>query len=107
MAANRASSIRILRAVLADSKPAVPTKRALHITGTRNSPAFSQTGQKETIASFNRKTLPDLKDECRRRTISSSGTKSELVERLMNHDSLQSRAFSIAMRRIIKDPSPR
>lgn len=103
MAASRSSSIRILRAVLPETRPAAPSKRALHITGTRNSPAFSPTGAKESAASFNRRSLTDLKEECRRRTISSSGTKHELIERLVGHDALQSRAFSIAMKKINKE----
>jgi SAP domain len=48
-------------------------------------------------------TLSDLRDECRRRSILYTGTKHELVDRLANHDSMQSRAFSIAMKRIGTD----
>jgi hypothetical protein len=44
--------------------------------------------------------LADLKLECKKRSIASNGTQAELVERLSNHDFLQSRAFSIAMKRI-------
>ena len=103
MAASRTSSIRSLRAIVANSQAAVPAKRSLHITGVKSSPAFGPTGAAQSKASLNRFSVNDLQDECRRRTISTSGSKHELVERLINHDSLQSRAFSVAMRRIVKD----
>jgi SAP domain len=45
-------------------------------------------------------TLSDLRNECRRRSILYTGTKHELVDRLAIHDSMQSRAFSIAMKKL-------
>jgi len=44
--------------------------------------------------------LQDLRQECQKRTLSASGTKHELIDRLAGHDSLQARAFSIAIKRI-------
>ncbi len=44
--------------------------------------------------------LQDLRHECQRRTLSASGTQHELIDRLAGHDSLQARAFSIAIKRI-------
>lgn len=97
MAAPRSSSLRALR-ILSQQNPATPCpRRNLHITG-------AQSAQPANVADrtslYSAQTVPDLKQECQRRSLRAVGSKNELVERLANHDFLQSRAFSIAMRRI-------
>ena len=47
--------------------------------------------------------LLDLRSECKKRVLSPSGTKHELIDRLASHDALQARAMSIAMKRITND----
>ncbi|KAI9877426.1 MAG: hypothetical protein M1823_007106 [Watsoniomyces obsoletus] len=47
--------------------------------------------------------MQDLRGECQKRTLSASGTKHELIDRLAGHDSLQARAFSMAMRRVSRE----
>lgn len=96
MAAPRSSSFKALRN-LQKASSSVPAKRGLHITGSNSSPQAYNPQLKHTYAPL---TLSDLRSECRRRSILYTGTKHELVDRLANHDSMQSRAFSIAMRRI-------
>ncbi|ERF76117.1 hypothetical protein EPUS_01450 [Endocarpon pusillum Z07020] len=95
MAAPRSSSFKALRNLQRTSS-SVPAKRSLHITGSNSSPQAYNPQPKTTYAPL---TLSDLRNECRRRSILYTGTKHELVDRLANHDSMQSRAFSIAMRR--------
>lgn len=95
MAAPRSSSLRALRQ-LSNQHAAVP-RRALHITGVQSAQPANPADKASLYAA---RTLPDLKLECQRRSIRTAGSKSELVERLSNHDILQTRAFSIAMRRI-------
>lgn len=96
MAAPRSSSLKALRN-LQTAGAAVPARRRLHITGSNSSPQSYNPQPKSTYAPL---TLSDLRDECRRRSILYTGTKQELVGRLANHDSMQSRAFSIAMKRL-------
>jgi len=55
-------------------------------------------------ASYTSRTLAELKQECERKSLRTSGTKSELVDRLTNFDMLHSRASSIALRRIDGNP---
>jgi len=69
----------------------------LHITGVHESPRRIDPNHKTTYMPWN---LQDLRHECQKRTLSPSGTKHELIDRLAGHDSLQARAFSIAMKRI-------
>lgn len=95
MAAPRSSSFKALRNLQRTSY-SIPAKRSLHITGSNSSPQAYNAQPKNTYAPL---TLSDLRNECRRRSILYTGTKHELVDRLANHDSMQSRAFSIAMRR--------
>lgn len=90
MAAPR-SSMRALRQITPASR------RCLHITGANSA---QPANVEDRASSYGARTESDLKAECQRRTLATSGTKSELVERLSNNDVLQSRAFSIAMRRI-------
>ncbi|KAJ5081578.1 hypothetical protein NUU61_009842 [Penicillium alfredii] len=97
MTAPRSSSLRALR-VLSQRHSAVPsTRRALHITGVQSAQPANP-GDKASL--YAARSLPDLKTECQRRSLRAAGSKTELIERLANHDVLQSRAFSIAMRRI-------
>ncbi|PWY93715.1 hypothetical protein BO94DRAFT_532647 [Aspergillus sclerotioniger CBS 115572] len=97
MAATRSSSLRALR-VLSQQHSTTPTiRRGLHITGAHSAQPANVSDRASLYAS---RTLTDLKNECSKRSLRSSGTQAELVERLSNHDFLQSRAFSIAMRRI-------
>jgi len=96
MAAPRASSFKALRN-LQRSTGSSPAKRGLHITGVHASPRPIDPTHKTTYIPWN---LQDLRQECQKRTLSASGTKHELIDRLAGHDSLQARAFSMAMRRI-------
>jgi hypothetical protein len=99
MAAPRASSFKALRN-LQKAGLSVPAKRNLHITGSNSSPQAYNPQPKHTYAPL---ALTDLRNECQRRSILYTGTKHELVERLAIHDSMQSRAFSIAMKRLGAD----
>ena len=103
MAAPRASSFKALRN-LQKAGPAVPAKRNLHITASNSSPQAYNPHIKSTYAPL---TLSDLRSECHRRSILYTGTKHELVDRLAIHDSMQSRAFSIAMKRLGGDQARR
>lgn len=96
MAAPRSSSFKALRN-LQKAGTSTPARRSLHITGSNSSPQSHNAQSKHTYSPL---TLSDLRDECRKRSILYTGTKHEMVDRLANHDSMQSRAFSIAMRRI-------
>ncbi|KAF3491912.1 uncharacterized protein GIQ15_01429 [Arthroderma uncinatum] len=91
MAAPRSTSMRALRSL--SQQP----RRSLHITGAYS--AQHATGPDVTTVYLSR-TLADLRAECQKRNLGAAGSKSELVDRLSNHDVLQSRAFSIAMKRI-------
>ncbi|KAA8649137.1 hypothetical protein EYZ11_011218 [Aspergillus tanneri] len=97
MAAPRSTSLRALR-ILSQQHTAAPSiRRGLCITSAKE----AQTANISDRSSlYTARSLPDLKSECQRRSLTSNGSHSELVERLANHDFLQSRAFSIAMRRI-------
>jgi len=96
MAAPRASSFKALRN-LQRTAGQTSAKRSLHITGVHESPRLVDPNQKTTYMPWQ---LQDLRHECQKRTLSASGTKHELIDRLAGHDSLQARAFSIAIKRI-------
>ncbi|EXJ86143.1 hypothetical protein A1O1_06513 [Capronia coronata CBS 617.96] len=96
MAAPRASSFKALRN-LQRASGSTPAKRSLHITGVHASPRLIDPTHKTTYTPWN---LQDLRQECQKRTLSAYGTKHELIDRLAGHDSLQARAFSIAIKRI-------
>ncbi|EHY55635.1 hypothetical protein ABEF95_006590 [Exophiala dermatitidis] len=96
MAAPRASSFKALRN-LQRAAGSGPAKRGLHITGVHASPRPIDPTHKTTYMPWN---LQDLRQECQKRALSASGTKHELIDRLAGHDSLQARAFSIAIKRI-------
>ncbi|KAJ6108075.1 hypothetical protein N7523_009398 [Penicillium sp. IBT 18751x] len=96
MAAPRHTSLRALRQ-LSQQPIAAPARRGLHITGVQSAQPANPADKASLYAA---RSLPDLKTECQRRSLRAAGSKSELIERLSNHDVLQSRAFSIAMRRI-------
>jgi hypothetical protein len=99
MAAPRASSFKALRNLQKVSR-STPAKRDLHITGNQASPSPIDPTHKTTYTPWS---LQDLRGECSKRTLSASGTKHELIDRLAGHDNLQARAFSIAMRRISRE----
>ncbi|EXJ77697.1 hypothetical protein A1O3_09926 [Capronia epimyces CBS 606.96] len=99
MAAPRASSFKALRN-LQRASGSTPAKRSLHITGVHASPRPIDPTHKTTYMPWN---LQDLRQECQKRTLSASGTKHELIDRLAGHDSLQARAFSIAIKRIAQE----
>ncbi|KAK2793535.1 hypothetical protein FQN52_001121 [Onygenales sp. PD_12] len=108
MAAPRSTSLRALRLLAQEHAPPptalatmAPFRRSLHITS-----AFSaQPARGPDVTSIYRsRSLGDLRAECERRNLRAGGSKSELVDRLSNHDVLQSRAFSIAMRKIDSRP---
>ncbi|KAI9042545.1 uncharacterized protein KD926_005400 [Aspergillus affinis] len=102
MAAPRSTSLRALR-LLSQQHAATPSiRRGLHITGA-NSAQPANVSDKSTL--YAARSLPDLKSECQKRSLRANGSHPELVERLANHDFLQSRAFSIAMRRINGSPT--
>jgi len=96
MAAPRASSFKALR-TLQRTAGSTSAKRSLHITGVHESPRLVATNHKNAYMPWQ---LQDLRQECQKRTLSASGTKHELIDRLAGHDNLQARAFSMAMRRI-------
>jgi hypothetical protein len=102
MADPRSTSLRALRNLSRQypstlSATSAHARRRLHITGAYSAQPFNGSNKASLWASL---TLADLKQECEKRALGSSGSKNELVERLSNHDMLQSRAFSIAMKRI-------
>lgn len=99
MAAPRASSFKALLN-LQRASSSIPTKRSLHITGGQASPQRIDPTHKTVYLSWG---LQDLRNECQHRTLTASGAKHELIDRLAAHDSLQHRAFSMAMRRISRD----
>lgn len=92
MAIPRSSSFKALQ----NLGQAGQARRSLHITGSKSSPQIRRSEPKRPYAPL---THSDLRIECQRRSLLSTGTKHELVDRLAVHDNLQSRAFSIAMRR--------
>jgi len=94
MAAPRASSFKALKNLSS------PAKRHLHLTSTNASPRIASTHQKTAFIGLG---LLDLRNECKKRILSPSGTKYELIDRLVSHDALQARAMSIAMKRITND----
>ncbi|PYH47487.1 uncharacterized protein BP01DRAFT_216981 [Aspergillus saccharolyticus JOP 1030-1] len=97
MTAARSNSLRALR-LLSQQQSVLPSvRRGLHITGVHSAQPANVSDRASLYSS---RTVADLKNECQKRSLRSSGTQAELVERLQNHDFLQSRAFSIAMRRI-------
>ncbi|KAL1994361.1 hypothetical protein VTN49DRAFT_3030 [Thermomyces lanuginosus] len=99
MAAPHATSLRALRALSQQytSATTLYCRRRLHITGAFSAQPVDGTDKTTLYAS---RTLADLKAECERRSLRTAGTKAELIDRLINYDLLQSRAFSIARRRI-------
>ena len=99
MAAPRASSFKALRNLQKASR-SIPAKRSLHITGVQSSPSPIDGSR---VNAYLPLTLQDLRNECRKRSLAPSGTKHELIDQLARHDSLQARAYSIAMRRIASE----
>ncbi|OJJ44733.1 hypothetical protein ASPZODRAFT_153620 [Penicilliopsis zonata CBS 506.65] len=97
MAAPRSSSLRALRLLSQHHHATSAVRRGLHITGVNSAQPANPADKASLYAS---RTLSDLKAECQRRSLRIIGSKSDLIERLSNHDVLQSRAFSIAMKRI-------
>ncbi|KAJ5281515.1 hypothetical protein N7478_006887 [Penicillium angulare] len=97
MAAPRSTSLRALRQISHQHSITPAARRGLHITGVHAAQPASSADKASLYAA---RSLPELKSECQQRSLRAVGSKSELIERLSNHDVLQSRAFSIAMRRI-------
>ncbi|KAL5342550.1 hypothetical protein BJX70DRAFT_394766 [Aspergillus crustosus] len=97
MAAPRSSSLRALHLLSQQHTVSPSLRRGLHITGA-NSAQPINVSDKGTL--YSTRNLATLKSECQKRSLSANGSHAELVERLSNHDFLQSRAFSIAMKRI-------
>ncbi|KAL4785747.1 hypothetical protein BJX76DRAFT_159661 [Aspergillus varians] len=97
MAAPRSTSLRALRLLSQQHTLSPSYRRSLHITGAHSAQP-ANVSDKATL--YSTRSLADLKSECQKRSLGASGTQAELVERLSNHDFLQSRAFSIAMKRI-------
>ncbi|KAL3481607.1 hypothetical protein BJX99DRAFT_253526 [Aspergillus californicus] len=97
MAAPRSTSLRALRLLSHQHTVSPSVRRGLHITGVHSAQPAT-VSDKATL--YSTRTIADLKSECQKRSLTASGTQEELVERLSNHDFLQSRAFSIAMKRI-------
>ena len=100
MAAPRSSSFKALRNLQRVSQ-SPPAKRGLHMTGVNSFSPTSIDPAHRTI--LEGRSLQDLRGECQKRTLSASGTKHELIDRLAGHDSLQARAFSMAMRRVSRE----
>ena len=99
MAAPRSLSSKILRNLRAP-KTSVPGRRSLNITGSKASPYILSPPPRHIYAPL---TISDLRNECRRRSILPTGNKDEIVVRLVNHDNMQSRAFSIAAKKLRLD----
>lgn len=99
MAAPRSTSLRALRALSQQhaTAPSSSFRRSLHITGAFSAQPANPADKTSLYAA---RSLADLKAECQRRSLRTTGSKNELIDRLSNHDLLRSRAFSIAMRRI-------
>ncbi|KAL4873162.1 hypothetical protein BDV12DRAFT_98114 [Aspergillus spectabilis] len=97
MAAPRSSSLRALRLLSQQHTVSLSVRRTLHITGAHSAQPIN-VSDKATL--YSTRSLADLKTECQKRSLGAIGSHAELVERLSNHDFLQSRAFSIAMKRI-------
>lgn len=100
MAAPRATSFKALLNLQRVSGSTPAAKRGLHMTGVREAPQRIETAHKTVYTSWG---FQELRNECQKRTLTASGNKHELVDRLAAHDSLQHRAFSMALRRIAKD----
>ncbi|KAL4964783.1 uncharacterized protein BDV14DRAFT_200595 [Aspergillus stella-maris] len=98
MAAPRETSLRALRLLSQQHAFSPIYRRGLHITGAHSAQPAKNVSNKATM--YSTRSIADLKNECQSRKLRATGTQAELVERLSNHDFLQSRAFSIAMRRI-------
>jgi hypothetical protein len=98
MATPRAASFRALNTLSQQSR------RCLHITGANSNPAATSVLAKDRHTIYLPQSVADLSLECRKRNLTSAGSKPELVERLTGHDMLQSRAFSIAMKKIDRRP---
>ncbi|KAI5299345.1 hypothetical protein KEM55_002269 [Ascosphaera atra] len=92
------TALRALRTLSgqATPKPAF-SRRSLHITGAKSAQPAKGT---DLAAIYSSRSTADLRSECERRGLFVGGSKSELASRLANHDYLQTRAFSIAMKRI-------
>ncbi|KAL4755245.1 hypothetical protein BDW72DRAFT_56439 [Aspergillus terricola var. indicus] len=103
MAAPRSTSLRALRLLSQQHTFSPAYRRGLHITGAHSAQP-ANVSDKATL--YSTRNLADLKSECQKRSLRATGTHAELVERLSNHDFLQSRAFSIAMRRINSSSKP-
>ncbi|KAL9115401.1 MAG: hypothetical protein Q9227_000722 [Pyrenula ochraceoflavens] len=106
MAAPHSTSLRALRAIAQSPRVQVTgSTRNLHMTGSHPAPAH-RTPSKPAASTkpFQGRSLADLRAECRNRGISSRGSAPELADRLSQHEALQSRAFSIAMRKIGSEP---
>lgn len=71
MAAPRASSLRALRQISQHSAP----RRCLHITGVQSA---QPAGSSDKTSLYAARSLPDLKQECSRRSIRVAGSKSEV-----------------------------
>ncbi|KAL4938991.1 hypothetical protein BDV06DRAFT_199729 [Aspergillus oleicola] len=98
MTAPRETSLRALRLLSQQHAFSPIYRRGLHITGAYSAQPAKNVSDKATM--YSTRSIADLKSECQSRKLRATGTQAELVERLSNHDFLQSRAFSIAMRRI-------
>lgn len=104
MAASQLGFVGGLRS-LRGKVQSVPTRRHLNITGSKASPQLHDPTPRYAYAPL---TLNDLRNECRRRSILHTGEKNEVVKRLVNHDMMQSRAFSIAMKKLrLESPKSR
>lgn len=97
MTAPRSASMRALRLLSQQHTVSPSLRRGLHITGAQSAQPANIT---DRATLYSARTIADLKSECQKRSLRATGTHDELVERLSNHDFLQSRAFSIAMKRI-------
>ncbi|CEL02638.1 hypothetical protein ASPCAL03804 [Aspergillus calidoustus] len=97
MTAPRSASMRALRLLSQQHTVSPSLRRGLHITGAQSAQPANIT---DRTTLYSARTIADLKSECQKRSLRATGTHDELVERLSNHDFLQSRAFSIAMKRI-------
>jgi hypothetical protein len=75
MAAPRSTSLRALRHLAQQPTAAPIARRGLHITGVQSAQPANPADKASLYAA---RTLPDLKQECQRRSLRAAGSKSEV-----------------------------
>jgi hypothetical protein len=81
MAAPRSTSLRALRQLAQQPTAAPIARRGLHITGVQSAQPANPADKASLYAA---RTLPDLKQECQRRSLRAAGSKSEVCSHYRN-----------------------